>query len=363
MPQIFAFAIGKYDEHAQRNLTKSVENSIDERTVFGSFPSAQQDVLGRIREEGNGFYAWGAVPGPMNLHNWKLMKPGDYVLCVSDNVYQYGARVITKYNRPQFAKRVWGTKDDGETWQYMYFLTEPDEVGGHVFETAGYLRKGYFGFTKIADANVDKILGEFGSVDNFIHQMLNGPESGVGAKRGLAPTTEQDLEKLENAEGLDKTDVDREMATIRNKLTQIPKLREGLERQTTRTTAMPRSVAFEIGVKRLYGYRCAICGSGLLAPNGNREVQSAHIYPKRLDGSDDVRNGICLCRRHHWAMDAGWISIADDYTILVREGLPDLDDYRFIGEYEGEKIRLPSLAESAPYAMYLREHRKLMGFD
>jgi hypothetical protein len=62
-------------------------------------------------------------------------------------------------------------------------------------------------------------------------------------------------------------------------------------------------------------------------------------------------------------MDAGWISIADDYTILVREDLPDHDDYRFIAEYEGEKIRLPSVAEAAPNEMYLQEHRKLMGFD
>jgi len=331
--------------------------------VLGSFASTQQKELERIREEANGFYAWSAVPGPQNLRHWKIMKPGDYVLCVSGSIYHYAARVIAKYNRRQFAKRLWGTKDGGETWKYMYFLTEPDEVDGHVLDTASYLRRGYFGFTKISDENVNQILSDFGSVDNFIHKRLNGPESGVGTKRGLAPVTEQDLDKLGYAEELNKTDVDREMATIRGRLTQIPKLQEGLERQTTRTTAMPRSAAFEIGVKRLYGYRCAICGSGLRTPNGKPEVQSAHIYPKRLDGSDDVRNGICLCRRHHWAIDAGWISIADDYTILVREDLPEHDDYQFIAGYESKKIRLPSVAEAAPSAMYLQEHRELMCFE
>ena len=55
--------------------------------------------------------------------------------------------------------------------------------------------------------------------------------------------------------------------------------------------------------------------------------------------------------------------MADDYTILVREELPDHDDYRFIREYEGKTIRLPSVAESAPDSMYLREHRSLMGFE
>ncbi len=171
------------------------------------------------------------------------------------------------------------------------------------------------------------------------------------------------MSKLESAEALDKVEVDRELATIKDKLTQDPKLREGLDRQTTQTAARPRNAAFEIGVKRVYGFRCAICGSGLRTPDQKPEVQSAHIYPKRLDGSDDIRNGICLCRRHHWAMDAGWISIDDDYTILVREGLPDHDDYRFIREYEGASISLPSVAESAPDTIYLHEHRKLMGFE
>jgi hypothetical protein len=39
MPQIFVFAIGKRDGHAQRNRTNSVEDSIDEQIVFGSFAS------------------------------------------------------------------------------------------------------------------------------------------------------------------------------------------------------------------------------------------------------------------------------------------------------------------------------------
>ena len=92
-------------------------------------------------------------------------------------------------------------------------------------------------------------------------------------------------------------------------------------------------------------------------------MQSAHIFPKGLDGRDDPRNGLCLCRRHHWALDAGWISIDDDYKILVREDLPDHEDDRFITGYEGERIHLPAVAEAAPDVMYLQEHRKLMGFN
>ncbi len=258
---------------------------------------------------------------------------------------------------------MWGTNHEGKTWQYMYFLTKPVEVHGSVPELGEYLNQAYLGFTRISDSKVDEILIDFGSIDDFIHEMLGGPESGIGRARGLDRVTEQELDELAEAEDLDKTEVDREMEIIRYKITQDPKLREGLNPKASQTYARPRSTAFEISVKRLYGFRCAICGSGLRTPDGKPEVQSAHIFPKRLDGSDDVRNGICLCRRHHWAMDAGWISIADDYTILVRDDLPDHEDYEFIAEYEGEQIHLPLVAEAAPDEVYLREHRNLMGFD
>ncbi len=158
MPQIFAFVIGKRDKHAQRNLAKSIENAIDDQTVFSSFPSAQREELERVQEEGKGFFAWGAVPGAGNQRNWELMKPGDYVLCVSGNVYRYAARVLAKYVRRQFAERMWGTDDDGETWQYMYFLTEPDEIAAHVSKVGDYLRRGYFGFTKISMATSTRYL-------------------------------------------------------------------------------------------------------------------------------------------------------------------------------------------------------------
>jgi len=61
-------------------------------------------------------------------------------------------------------------------------------------------------------------------------------------------------------------------------------------------------------------------------------------------------------------MDAGWLSIADDYTVLVRDDLPNRDDYEFIRKYKGERLHLPSVAESTPDRMYLREHRRLVGF-
>ena len=42
-----------------------------------------------------------------------------------------------------------------------------------------------------------------------------------------------------------------------------------------------------------YGYRCAVCGSGLRTHGGKPGVQSAHIYPKRLDGTPRYPSPLC----------------------------------------------------------------------
>src|SRR5918994_4463302 len=114
MPQIFIFTAG--NPEARQHLMDSIRNPIDLDKVFGSFPSTDREELERIREEGNGFYAWGAVPGLRNIPTWETMERGDYVLCVYDSTYGYVARVLAKYQNERFARRVWDEDEDGRTW-------------------------------------------------------------------------------------------------------------------------------------------------------------------------------------------------------------------------------------------------------
>jgi hypothetical protein len=78
MTQIFVFVAGNPD--AQRHLAATIESTIDEDMVFDSFPAAHREELEGILEEGNGFRAWGAVPGEMITPRWEAMERDDYVL-------------------------------------------------------------------------------------------------------------------------------------------------------------------------------------------------------------------------------------------------------------------------------------------
>lgn len=82
--------------------------------------------------------------------------------------------------------------------------------------------------------------------------------------------------------------------------------------------AFARGRAFRNIVTTQYEYRCAICSFRLKSPRGIYEAEAAHIIPRKMRGSDDPRNGICLCGTHHWAFDEGLLSIsAIDFTVMT----------------------------------------------
>jgi putative restriction endonuclease len=84
---------------------------------------------------------------------------------------------------------------------------------------------------------------------------------------------------------------------------------------TAKVTKLARSVVFKQRINNLYGSRCCVCSTGLRVPAGPDEVEAAHIVPRALRGPDDARNGLGLCRRHHWAFDRGLFGV--DHKRLV----------------------------------------------
>jgi putative restriction endonuclease len=154
----------------------------------------------------------------------------------------------------------------------------------------------------------------------------------------------------------------------RNKSDTVPKETKETEpslteEQTEFTEAQRRArdAAFTQEVRDAYDEQCAICGSVRESPDGNTEVEAAHIYPKHKGGSDDVRNGIALCKLHHWAFDTGWFSLSDEHEILVKDA-PERNGYHEFKQFEGDQIRLPGEDEAHPDPMFLEEHRGIHGF-
>jgi putative restriction endonuclease len=80
---------------------------------------------------------------------------------------------------------------------------------------------------------------------------------------------------------------------------------------------------FRESVRKAYKSTCLICGKSFpptkISVSG---VDSAHILPWNQYELDEVYNGICLCKLHHWAFDESLLRILrnnDDFFVEVPE--------------------------------------------
>ena len=124
------------------------------------------------------------------------------------------------------------------------------------------------------------------------------------------------------------------------------------------TTVPNRDKAFREIVVREYQNACAVCEmkfdwQGLI------EATAAHIVPKHKNGTDDPRNGLSLCRTHHWAFDTGVFALSDNYEVLLSPSIQEADSCNFpLLEMEGKPILLPSHEVLQPHLDAVEWHRE-----
>ena len=125
-----------------------------------------------------------------------------------------------------------------------------------------------------------------------------------------------------------------------------------------------RSAQFRPAVLRAYSYRCAVCGVAL------KLVDAAHIIPVATPGStDEVTNGLALCRLHHAAFDTALLGVLPDYRVAIYPDAPrrlrevhldaGLDQFRAALP---ESIRLPYVIEVRPSPANLRAGLLMRGW-
>ncbi len=125
----------------------------------------------------------------------------------------------------------------------------------------------------------------------------------------------------------------------------------------SRIRRISRGRAFGRLVRDAYCDECAICASGYRHPDGRSELEAGHVVSRSKRGSDDVRNGLLLCRGHHWAFDSGLFGIDDNYQILIAQAAENIAQNASLIEYHGRQIRLPVLVANHPAQEALAWHR------
>lgn len=120
-----------------------------------------------------------------------------------------------------------------------------------------------------------------------------------------------------------------------------------------------RGELFKKVVPEIYNYRCAFSGWGLRSRYNQSMVEACHIVPFSESRIDDVRNGISLCPNMHAAFDRGFVTVDENYKLVISKQFDEDKKNPFaLSQFEGSKILLPSNPEWWPSQDYLKKHRE-----
>jgi len=119
-----------------------------------------------------------------------------------------------------------------------------------------------------------------------------------------------------------------------------------------------RGRAFRRLVINAYYGKCALCHGGLVRADERSEAEAAHIIGRGAMGSDDVRNGVSLCRSHHWAFDQGMLTIDLDLRVLVSDAALKHPRNEALAKLTGSKMLLPDPVLLRPHEDALKWRMK-----
>lgn len=120
-----------------------------------------------------------------------------------------------------------------------------------------------------------------------------------------------------------------------------------------------REAGFRHAIMSIYNYTCSVCNMRILTLEGASVVDAAHIVPFSVSANDDIRNGIALCKLHHWSFDEGLLSIDEHYRVMTT---PLLSAQRptewLLTELSNKQIMLPQNETLYPAQVALHYHRE-----
>ncbi len=134
-------------------------------------------------------------------------------------------------------------------------------------------------------------------------------------------------------------------------------------RETSVAYREARDIAFRKIMLDEYRGQCAVCQAKFLLRDEGKpdliEANAAHIISVKALGPDDVRNGLSLCPRHHWALDEGLFTVTDAVTVRVSPAVLRAERRKFdLEEYDGESLVAPAHEICRPHEEAIRWHRK-----
>ena len=158
---------------------------------------------------------WGVTPGKdgVNYRKWLRIQPGDVTLFAKEGAVFALGTVVLKTHSDSLALELWDRQEDGQTWEYMYFLIDMRKV--HIPYDALNRAAGYQPNNVVQGFNVLNEKKSLALMERFdLHSLDHGPE--VTEDEYNQVVEELDLSGALDAVGT--TNVRKEQKFLRRKL-------------------------------------------------------------------------------------------------------------------------------------------------
>lgn len=133
-------------------------------------------------------YVWGAADGPQNVRKWRDMSQGDICLFYSRGSFVFAAKILCKIENEDLARDLWGVDSLGNTWKYIYFLTERKSINITLEEfnkVHNYNFRAVMGLTRVNPEAVRRIEREYGSYEAFLNTFTRSDQTTHRSSIGL----------------------------------------------------------------------------------------------------------------------------------------------------------------------------------
>ena len=360
---VFYHKVGMFG--SDRDFPKTVFRQVNLATVKSATEGHpyQQPLLNALRAAfpDGVFNVWGVPAGARK--KMRDLKVGDSVLLMRSVIIQALAKVevYIQAEFPALSEALWG--ESKFTWVF-FFRTQRLYLPWKVLNAPLKYSSNYHPRSAIVYSIRQDRLDNLGGSKAFVRSLVEryAVEQQDAADDSLASVPAENISlfnqaiantEIQHLDGDERAETLMQTIEVLNTDLDAPPVEQTTRQRSERISRRSkRHSGFRVAVCEVYDWTCAVCGSSLSSPSGRHEVEAAHIRSVANDGPDDVRNGLCLCRLHHWAFDTGCFTITEEMRILVH---PAADEtFRALHD---RKLRRPSLKKAAPAECFVDFHR------
>lgn len=118
-----------------------------------------------------------------------------------------------------------------------------------------------------------------------------------------------------------------------------------------------RGSLFKREIPKIYNNTCCISGMKINSIANASLIDACHIIPFSSSFNDTITNGIALCPNLHRAFDRGFISVDQNYRVIVSDAFEESNSAYSIKAFAGTPIKLPISPNYRPSLQNFEWHR------